>query len=567
MVYFMKYFRHYLYGQKFQVRTDHGALRWLMNFKDPQGQVARWLEVMGTFDFEVQHRAGLKHNNADALSRGPCRQCGLEDSVEADDGSDNCLAVTRSQTKSKAVPTPQTESEWTPWTGEGALSKENLLKTQASDPVITKLIAWKKTGVKPEWSEISAEGIELKTLWSQWESLTFHHELLCRELCLTGRKTRKQVLVPASLRDQILENCHNAVTAGHMGIRRTLASVRSRFYWPKLREFIQNWIARCSVCASRKPSVRKRKGPMQKYVVGEPMERIAMDISGPWPLSENGNRYILVVTDHLTRWSEAYAIPDQEAKTIAEVFVTQFVTRFGCPRLIHTDQGRNFESNLFKGMCQMLGVKKTHTVAFHPQSNGVVERMNKTIGSLICAFVTENQKTWDKNLAVLLMAYRATPHETSGLTPNELMLGRELSMPIDIQVGLPPESEPQEESLYLANLRDRLEDAYAIARENLKLGAERQKRYYDLKADTHKFRPGDLVWLLNQSRRKGRCPKLQRKWHGPMLVETRVNDVTYKLRISSTETKVVHFDKLKPYLAVDVPRWIVPLREKFTVSD
>merc|ERR1711893_457632 len=79
VVFFLKYFRHYLYGKKFTIRTDHGALRWLTNFKDPQGQVARWLEVLGTYHFEIEHRPGLKHNNADALSRGPCRQCGMSD--------------------------------------------------------------------------------------------------------------------------------------------------------------------------------------------------------------------------------------------------------------------------------------------------------------------------------------------------------------------------------------------------------------------------------------------------------------------------------------------------------
>jgi transposase InsO family protein len=565
IVYFLKYFRHYLYGRHFTVRTDHGALRWLINFKDPQGQVARWLEVLGTFDFDVEHRPGLKHNNADAMSRGPCRQCGRDESEEPNDCDkreepDECLAITRSKTKQTVVPVPVAPPhEWVPWTGEGPLSRENLVRAQADDPVIAQLLGWKRDGRKPVWSEVSAGSSALKTYWAQWESLVVYHSLLCRELCLAGKKTRKQVLVPAGLQDTVLDECHNAVTAGHMGIRRTLAGVRTRFFWPKLRDAIQKWISRCAVCASRKPSLKKRRGPLQRYMVGEPMERVALDVSGPWPLSESGNKYILVVTDHLTRWSEAYPIADQEARTISEVFVTQFIARFGCPMLVHTDQGRNFESKLFKEMCVMLGVKKTHTMAFRPQSNGIVERMNKTIGSLISAYVSENQRTWDKNLAVLMMAYRATPHETSGLTPNELMLGRQISMPIDIQVGLPPESEPREENQYLIDLRVRMEEAYAVARENLMAGAERQKRYYDLGADEAKFQPGDLVWLLNQSRRKGRCPKLQRKWLGPMIVEARVNDVTYKLRVDAQNTRMVHFEKIKPYLALDIPRWMVPV--------
>ena len=292
------------------------------------------------------------------------------------------------------------------------------------------------------------------------------------------------------------------------------------------------------------------------------MERVAMDISGPWPTSLSGNKYILVVTDHLTRWSEAYPIPDQEARTIAEVFVTQFVARYGTPLMVHTDQGRNFTSRLFTEMCNLLGVKKTQTTAFRPQSNGVVERLNKTIGIMITSYVHENQSTWDEELSLLMMAYRATPHETTGLTPNDLMLGRQVSMPVDIMVQLPVGPPPTDEVVYVSNLKARLQEAYEHARENLGLGAERQKKYYDLGTTDEQYMVGDLVWLLNESRRKGKCPKLQRKWVGPMIIEAKVNNVTYKLRVGPTQTRVVHFDKLKPYLAKEVPRWVNPIQDK-----
>ena len=212
-------------------------------------------------------------------------------------------------------------------------------------------------------------------------------------------------------------------------------------------------------CASRKNPVRTRRAPLKKYQVGMPLERVALDITGPWPVSQNGNKYTLVVSDYFTKWAEAYPIPDQEAKTVAEVFVNHFVARFGTPMLIHTDQGRNFESKLFKEMCNLLGVKKTRTTAFWPQSDGLVERLNRTIGTMIAAYVTENQRTWDKDLQILMMAYRATPHESTKLSPNEMMLGKEVSMPLDIQLGLAPEMETKEETDYVEELRVRLENA------------------------------------------------------------------------------------------------------------
>ena len=160
------------------------------------------------------------------------------------------------------------------------------------------------------------------------------------------------------------------------------------------------------------------------------------------------------------------------------------------------------------------------------------------------------------------MAYRATPHESSKLTPNRMMLGREVSMPLDIQIGLAPEMETREESDYAEALRERLEDAYACARQNLGESARRQKRYYDLKSQDESFRPGDFVWMVNKSRRKGRCQKLQKKWLGPAVVEAKVNDVTYRLRVTKSDRKVIHYDHLKPYLSREVPEWAASLQAK-----
>ena len=234
--------------------------------------------------------------------------------------------------------------------------------------------------------------------------------------------------------------------------------------------------------------------------------------------------------------------------------------------LIHTDQGRNFESKLFKEMCHLMGIKKTRTTAFRPQSDGLVERLNRTIGTMIAAYVSENQRTWDRDLQLLLMAYRDTPHESSKLTPNEMMLGREVSMPLDIQLGLAPEMEIRDETEFVERLRERLEDAYLTARKNLGESAKRQKRYYDLKAAEEPYKSGDLVWVVNKSRRKGRCPKLQKKWLGPAVIERKVNDVTYRLRVTPTDRKVIHYDHLKPYYSRDVPEWVRDLQKKLRLQ-
>ena len=112
---------------------------------------------------------------------------------------------------------------------------------------------------------------------------------------------------------------------------------------------------------------------------GLPLERVAMDIMGPLPLTDRGNKYILVVADYFTKWTEAYALENQEAKTVARVFVEQFVCHLGPPAVVHTDRGTNFQSEMFKEVLLLLGVRQTKTCAFRPQSDGMVERINRTI--------------------------------------------------------------------------------------------------------------------------------------------------------------------------------------------
>ena len=567
VVYFVKHFRHYLYGHTFTVRTDHGALRWLINFKDPQGQVARWLEVLGTYDFRIEHRAGIKHNNADALSRKPCSQCQRQ---HPDNIPENRKArvVTRQQVRDQlaSIPTPDTlppQPIANPWIGNGLLHIDNIKKEQKNDPLLSKLFIWKENDKRPEWNEISAEGTPLKSYWAQWDSLKLEQGVWYRVLCLEGKKTRRQILVPATLKTSVLQQLHNAVTAGHMGIRRTLSGIRMRFFWHGMRNDIQDWCRKCSVCAARKPPGLMRKAPLKKYQVGVPMERVALDVLGPLPLSRDGNRYVLVVSDYFTKWAEAYAIPDQEAKTVATAFVNQFVSRFGAPLLVHTDQGRNFEAKLFQEMCVLLGAKKTRTTSYHPQSDGMVERLNRTLGTMISAYVTDNQRTWDQHLSMLTMAYRATPHESTGLSPNEMMLGRETHMPVDVMVGLPPAESRLNETEYVENLRKCLGEAYEHARNHLDASANRQKQYYDLGARGKPFQPGDLVWFRNKDRRKGVCPKLQKKWKGPAIVEDRLNDVTYRLRLNEKDKKVLHFDMLKPYESSPTPKWVEKFQRKF----
>ena len=163
---------------------------------------------------------------------------------------------------------------------------------------------------------------------------------------------------------------------------------------------------------------------MQIVETGFPMERIAMVIICELPVTSGGNKHILVIGDYYTKWTECFAMPNMEANTVAKHLIEELIVRFGTPYMIHTDQGVQFESNLFREVCRLLQIQKTRTTPYHHQSDGMVERNNRTILTMLSAFVDEHQHNWDEHLPYISMAYRAAEHETTGNSPNYMMLGR-----------------------------------------------------------------------------------------------------------------------------------------------
>ena len=134
------------------------------------------------------------------------------------------------------------------------------------------------------------------------------------------------------------------------------------------------------------------------------------------------------------------------------MIVDRFISIMGVPMMIHSDQGSNFESKVFREMCNLLQIHKTHTTPLHPQSDGMVERGNCTILSIISSFVSEHQKDWDEHLPILMMAYRSSVHTATGVTPCKLMFGREINLPVDLAIGKPSgECVPQSRSQYIQN--------------------------------------------------------------------------------------------------------------------
>jgi transposase InsO family protein/predicted aspartyl protease len=554
----LKHFHHYLYGLKFWVRTDHGALNWLLRFKNPEGQIARWLEFLATYDMVVSHRPGKQHGNADGMSRRPCAPCDYCSRQESKDlavDTDPPEAAVRGIRQS----TDDLEDCEQAATWLQKATPLELRKAQLDDPLLSIVMKWKEGDEgRPSWRDISALSRGVKSYWAQWDRLDLREGVLYRQwLEHNTNATRWQLLMPLSLQDTVLTMLHNDPTSGHLGVTKTIARVRSRFFWDGYRQSIENWCRNCQICQARKPPQRKPKGKMQQYLVGEPMERVALDILGPLPESLHGHKYILVVTDYFTRWTEAYAMRDQEAVTVTGKFLEEFICRFGIPRQVHTDQGRQFESRVFQELCTRLHIDKTRTTAYHPQSDGLVERFNRTVEDLLSKYVSPTQRDWDEYLPLAMLAYRSSVHESTGQTPCRMMLGRDPALPPDLLFGLPPGDNPDlEVTAYVEMLIDRLDTVHELARESMFAASASQKKRYDHRSNPTQYKRGDPVWLHNPARVKGRSPKLQSPWEGPYLIVKVLSDIVYQIqRGPQAKPRVVHHDRLKPYYG-EVVQWL-----------
>jgi transposase InsO family protein len=323
------------------------------------------------------------------------------------------------------------------------------------------------------------------------------------------------------------------------------------FYWFSVREDAAIYIARSDVCASIKPPHKVPRAPLGTMPVGGVLDRLSTDILGPFPESEMGNKYVLTVSDHFTKWVEIFAVPDQTAITCANKILNEVIARFGCPLDLHSDQGRNYESHVFAELCKLLEIRKTRTASGNAKCNGQTERFNRTLVRMIKAYMRGEQNKWDENLGCLAAAYRATPHETTGFSPNLLMLGREVRLPAEIMFGTGkahPDEEVSSYGDYVSKLRERFQKAHDITRTHLQAAANRRKEYYDAKCSLNKYQRGSMVWILSDITQLHITPKLRHAYEGPYLIIQKLNDLDYRVQLNARgKNKIVHHNRLKPY--------------------
>ena len=544
-------FHDYLYGSKFTVRTDNNPLTYVLTTAKLDATGHRWLAALSSYDFSLIYRSGRKNLDADALSRLPAnnKETLFNDVIKA-----ICQGVLASCEEAPAVEcvllaqeTASVADDLGTDTGTD-LSQVDWPAEQTIDPTISRVRQVFQSGHKPTKRQMALEPKECQKYLRDWDSLFLKDNVLYRKFSFHGNDVN-QLLLPIVYHDIALAGLHDE--AGHQGRDRTISLVKSRFYWPGMDGDIEKYIKNCPRCIRRK----SKTNTTAKLVVVDstyPMDLVCMDFLS-LEMSAGGYEHILVITDHFTRYAQAIPSRNQTAKTTAKLLFDNFFCHYGFPARLHSDQGRNFESEVIKELCTIANVDKSRTTPYHPMGNGMPERFNQTLLNMLGTLEEDKKSDWKTYVPPLVHAYNSTRHESTGFSPHYLMFGRHPRLAVDAFLGIKPGNENSDKSKYISNLKKRLDFAYRTASREARRQSRRHKAIYDLKARESQLLPGDRVLVRNVGL-KGKN-KLADKWEKEvyLVVDQPNKDVpvfVVKREHGRSTRKLLHRNLLLPFMAL-----------------
>jgi len=413
--------RHFLVGRKFLVYSDHKPLQFIFGNEKASPKVIRWRMQLQEFNFKVIHCSGKSNTVADCLSRVNVIDC-----LEGD-----CL-----------------------------VSEKEVLDVQMFDEETKEMLKWLDERKKGKPKNVGS------ALWKVRSELKNNNGALETD---NGR-----IFVPSSFRHKILTVGHGA----HNGIQQTICRIRSKFFWPCLKNSVTDFVQNCRTCSLVKP---KFNNPVSAPMLTKaPMEVLSCDFIGPLPNS-CGFKYALVLIDCFSRYPFVFPLRDMKVHNIISCF-KQLFCLVGFPDSVLTDRGANFESNEFHSFLEAFGVKKLRTNAYHPSSNGICERFNGSLKKMMLSYLTEKglgTEHWVKSLPHCLLQYRTTPHCSTKMRPVDLMFSFKVK-------GYLPFSNVDKNRAVSNDLKSK----------------ETTKNQLDRKAFSSFFEPGDEVLVKDHCRSK-----------------------------------------------------------------
>ena len=542
-----EYFGIYLEGSRVLIYTDHQSLKWLFE-PTASSRIQRWaLKFMEIRHLvEIQYKPGIANPVADALSRAPLSTTGtLMSKVMMKPTVDTC-------TTNALVPT-----EFYCHLSSRHVVNHFMLQTRQ---VLTSLLFARILPISnqlipipdtPEFQFLSVAQETYEFYKDIKQALvSMHHRpyeklvqyardnfvLVDDILCLKDKtgNNHHRMCIPPSLRAEILYLFHDSPLAGHVGRDKMLQLISQRFYWRAWQKDVAQWVRECPLCQIGKASKTSKFGLLQPKDIRFPWEMVSIDIMGPLPPSK-GKQYILTMIDCFTRFCILTPLKTRTATVVADAMFLHLVCTFSVPRAILSDQGPEFESLLFKHLCERLGLKKVRTSTYHPQTNGTAERLHRFIKYTLRAVCDEQPRVWAQLLPHVAFAYNTTPVSGIGFSPFEIVFGRPPTLPIDLLTSNPTLFE---EDFYRFNLiiTKRLKEMYDLVRKCQTQRNEKAKARYDAKHKPIEYKSGDLALLYRPADAEEQITKLHCPFQGPFKVIKQLDTQLYELTSLEDET-------------------------------
>ena len=363
-----------------------------------------------------------------------------------------------------------------------------------------------------------------------------------------------KVCVPSdpSLRQLVLREAHDAALGGHFGMDKTLARLKQTYTWPNMSADVREYVRSCDQCQRNKPAGGKTRGLLQPLPVPtDPWEEVSLDFVSGLPKTKDGHDCILVIVDRLTKW--AYFIPivtTADAKKTARVFHDFVFARHGMPKRLVSDRDTRFTSHFRKALFEAMGTSFGMSTAYHPQTDGQTERVNRVLEEALRAYVDVLQTDWDRRLASMQFAYNTAKHSSTGETPLFLNYGRHPIIPGSLLGGSPPAARVRRVPA-TQDFVNELRTSIANAKAALERSRERYKKVADTKRQEQEYAVGDRVLLstANVTLPRNLTRKLAKLYDGPFKVKARVSTNAYELELPASVQlhPVFNVSQLRPY--------------------
>ncbi len=464
---------------------DNNPLTYVLTTAKLNGPVHQWLAALTTYDFNVQYKPGKSDIDADLLSRNAqdfqeewedippsgvkyfCHQAGVAESDVSTQFIDQLGAPPDAISD---VFSFASQLEMGPLE---QLSQKDLIEAQKSDPAIGPVLKVMETGTPI--SDLKTKDPEVSVLQRESPKIQIKDGLLYRAVQRANKRVC-QLILPAKYQPMVLRAMHDVL--GHFGVERTMALIKDRFYWPRMAFEITQYVKTCGRCVARK-TLPQRVASLQHITSKGTLDLVCIDFLSIEP-DAKGISNVLVVTDHFTRYAQAFTTKYQKALTVVKVLFEKFFVHCGLPARIHSDQGRDFESRTIKELLGMLGVHKSRTTPYHPQGDAQPERFNRTLLSMLGTLDPEKKSRWSQYICQLVHAYNCTQNDATGFSPYFLMFGREARLPIDLCFGISPHGGDEVKyNKYVDKMKCELKSAYQLATSAATKNNQRNKRLYD----------------------------------------------------------------------------------------